>query len=149
MDDQHEEFEHIPWGELLASTDDGRRRALYLVAGAVGALVLGGVMTRALSSPAAPQPAPAPVAVATTPIATAPMPTTPAVALPVPPPVTTTTTTLAAPVLYAEADLMAFPPDLGARAAVARAEWFVTDYFTADLEPNGTADLRGALPAGV
>ena len=44
---------------------------------------------------------------------------------------------------------MAFPPDWAARAAVARAEWFVTDFFTADLEPNGTGDLRGALPAGV
>jgi len=148
VDDQHEEVESIPWGELLASSDDGRRRALYLVAGAVGALVLGVVMTRALSSPPPPQPAPAPVA--TTVPATLAIPIAPALTVPaVPPGSTSTTTTLAAPVLYAEADLMAFPPDLSARAAVTRAEWFVTDYFTADLEPNGTADLRGALPAGV
>ncbi len=149
MDDQHEEVEHIPWGELLASNDDGRRRALYLAAGALGALVLGVVVTRALSSPAAPQPVEVPVAVVET---TTSVPTTVTVLVAVPatdPPTTTTTTTVPAPVLYTEADLMAFPSDLGSRAAVARAEWFVTDYFTADLEPNGTADLRGALPAGV
>ena len=147
MDDQHEEVEHIPWGELLASSDDGRRRALYLAAGAVAALVLGIVVTRALSSPPAPDPAP----IAVTVPATLPVPVTVVVTVPVtePPPTTVPTTTLPVPVLYTEADLMAFPPDLAARAAVARAEWFVTDYFTADLEPNGTADLRGALPAGV
>jgi len=149
VDDQHEEVEQIPWGELLASNDDGRRRVLYLAAGALGALVLGVVVTRALSSPAAPQPVPAPVAVAATTVATVPVQATVPATVPAPPPVTTTTTTVVAPVLYTEADLMAFPPDLSARAAVARAEWFVTDYFTADLEPNGTADLRGALPVGV
>ena len=151
MDDQHEEVEHIPWGELLASNDDGRRRALYLAAGALGALVLGVVMTRALSSPAAPQPEPVQVAVAATTMATVPPVTTVPVTAPAPEPptTTTTTTTLPAPVLYREVDLMAFPPDLGARAAVARAEWFVTDYFTADLEPNGTGDVRAALPTGV
>jgi hypothetical protein len=62
---------------------------------------------------------------------------------------TTTTAALAAPsLLYREADLMAFPSTPAERAAVARAEWFVTDYFTADLEPTGSADLRAALPAG-
>ncbi|MBU1492351.1 MAG: hypothetical protein KJ956_00075 [Actinobacteria bacterium] len=150
MDDHHEEVEHIPWGELLASHDDGRRRALYLAAGALGALVLGVVVTRALSSPAPPQPEPAPVAVAEATTTTVPpAPITVVVEVPATDPPTTTTSSLPAPVLYTEADLMAFPFDLGARAAVARAEWFVTDYFTADLEPNGTADLRGALPVGV
>ena len=43
---------------------------------------------------------------------------------------------------------MAFPATPGERAAVARAEWFVTDYFTADLEPTGSADVRAALPGG-
>ena len=43
---------------------------------------------------------------------------------------------------------MADPPDPGARAAVVRAEWFVTDYFTADLEPDGSAEVRAALPTG-
>jgi len=161
VDDQHEEVEHIPWGELMASTDDGRRRVMYLAAGALGALVLGVVITRAVSVPGAPapEPIPEPVAAAVVTTTTLPAPVTlPAVPVPAPVPdpvpettttTTTTPTTIPAPVLYREADLMAFPPDWGVRAAVTRAEWFVTDFFTADLEPNGTADLRGALPAGV
>jgi hypothetical protein len=147
VDDQHEEVEHIPWGELLASTDDGRRRVLYLIAGALAAMVVGVVVSRAVSAPAAPQPIAPAIELATTIPVAAPIPTT--VPTPTVPPETTTTTTAAAPVLYREADLMAFAPDLAMRAAVVRAEWFVTDYFTADLEPNGTADVRGALPAGV
>ncbi|HEX5631456.1 MAG TPA: hypothetical protein VFY15_07335, partial [Acidimicrobiia bacterium] len=51
--------------------------------------------------------------------------------------------------LYTEADLMAMPPDPAARVAMVRAEWFVTDYFTADLEPSGSADVRAALPAAI
>lgn len=41
---------------------------------------------------------------------------------------------------------MADPPDPGERAAIVRAEWFVTDFFTADYEPTGSADVRAALP---
>jgi hypothetical protein len=52
-------------------------------------------------------------------------------------------------ILYREADLMALAPGVASRAAVARAEWFVTDFFTADLEPDGVADVRAALPEGV
>ena len=150
MDDQHEEVEHIPWGELMASGGDRGRRVLYLGAGALGALVVGILGARLFSSPPPAQPDPVPVAVETT------VPVTVTVLVPVPETVpeavleTTTTTTLPPlPVLYREADLMAFPADWAARAAMARAEWFVTDFFTADLEPNGSADIRGALPVGV
>ncbi|MCJ7725481.1 MAG: hypothetical protein MUP76_03730, partial [Acidimicrobiia bacterium] len=121
MDDQHEEVEHIPWGELLASNDDGRRRTLYLAAGAVAALVLGIVVTRALTSPSVPQSTPAPVAEAVA--STVPVPVTVVVTVPATDPTTTTTATPPVPVLYTEADLMAFPPDLAARAAATRAEW--------------------------
>ncbi|MCB2224910.1 MAG: hypothetical protein KQH83_12140 [Actinobacteria bacterium] len=150
MDDQHEEVEHIPWGELLAPPDDGRRRFLYLVAGALAALVLGVIVARMFASPST---APADTGAAAAPVTAASAAGAPPSTLPAgtvaPAAPTTTTTTVAPPVLYSEADLMAFPPDLARRAAIARAEWFVTDYFTADLEPNGTADIRGALPAGV
>lgn len=166
MDDQHEEVERIPWGELLASTGDGGRRYLYLAAAAVGALALAVVVTRALSSPSTPPSTSLGVVDTTAPTvppaasapATAAAPPTGPTATTVPPlesPTTATTiattvaTTAPVPVLYSEADLLAFPDDLGARAAVARAEWFVTDYFTADLEPNGTTDVRSALPGGV
>jgi hypothetical protein len=147
VDDQHEEVEHIPWGELLASTGDGRRRLIYLAAGALAAVVLGMVVARLFAS----SPEPAPVAVETPAAATTPQ--VPVVTVPVAMPeataAATSSTTVPAPVLYREADLMAFPPEWEARAAAARAEWFVTDFFTADLEPNGVADVRGALPAGV
>jgi len=147
VDDQHEEVEHIPWGELLTSPDDGRRRMIDLAAGALGAVVLGMVLARLFSS--APDPAPvaveAPVATAAPQVSVVTVP----VAVPETTSATTTSTTVPAPILYREADLMAFPPEWEARAAAARAEWFVTDFFTADLEPNGVADVRGALPAGV
>ncbi len=130
--DGHEELESIPWSELDRSIPGGRRRALYLVAGAVMALSVGMVVARAVGSPGDPPAVPSTLAPTTV----------------VTEPATTVDTTVA-PVLYEESELVAVPLDDQARAAVARAEWFVTDYFTADLEPNGTADLRGALPAGI
>jgi hypothetical protein len=125
---------------------------LYLAAGAVGALVLGVIVARTWLAPSG-APAPAAVTAASTTGAAPPVPhpadatTSSATSSPL-----TTVGTLAdIPVpgpLYSEADLMAFPTGTEERAAVARAEWFVTDYFTADLEPNGSADVRTALPAG-
>ena len=133
MDEQHEEVEHIPWGELLAGADDGRRRIVYLAAGAIAALALGVVVSRTLASPSNPAPEPAPLVMESAPPATAPITVAPATAPPsaatVPAATTTmpaTTTTVPAPVLYREADLVACPPDLAMRAAVARAEWFFT-----------------------
>ena len=137
--EEHEEFEQIPWSELTTRPPDGKRRLIYLVAGGLGALLLVVLVARAFLSPSPAEPvAPAiTVALAET--------TTSSVAA--------TATTVAAvssapSLLYREADLMAFPVTPGERAAVARAEWFVTDYFTADLEPTGSADVRAALPVG-
>ena len=50
---QTEEFEQIPWSQLLPPADDGRRRILYLVAGIVVALVAGVVAARWFADPAA------------------------------------------------------------------------------------------------
>jgi hypothetical protein len=131
--DGHEEIESIPWSELDRAVSGNRRRALYVAAGTVAALSVGMVVARAVWTPSDP----------------------PAVASTLAPPtvvtepIVTQVETTIAPILYDEAELVAVPLDDGARTAVARAEWFVTDYFTADLEPNGTADLRGALPTGV
>jgi hypothetical protein len=130
--DEREELEHVPWAELMAEAEpeDRRRRALYLVAGALGSMVLGVLIARSWWAPSAGvnlAPGTTVVAAAETP------PTLPDIpGLP----------------LYSEADLMADPPDPFARAAIVRAEWFVTDYFTSDFEPNGSADVRAALPAG-
>jgi hypothetical protein len=128
IDDGHEEIESIPWSELARATSPGRRRTMYLAAGAIAFLAIGVVLARTLSS----RPS----------VVVSPASATTAVPMEAP------DTTVASAVLYEEADLLAVAPDDGVRAAVARAEWFVTDYFTADLEPNGTADLRSALPSG-
>jgi hypothetical protein len=127
--DHTDDVESVPWSELLDVTDpsDDRRRIAYMAAGLVGAVVLGAVIARAWWSPSAPTI----IAPAST------------VAAPAEDAVTTTVATLP---LYSEADLMADPPDPGARAAVMRAEWFVSDYFTADYEPTGSGDVRAALP---
>lgn len=52
------------------------------------------------------------------------------------------------PQLYSEADLMAVLPDEEMRAAAMRAEWFVTDFFTAD-ESVGQDRILSGLPEGV
>ena len=126
-----EELEHVPWADLMAESEpeDRRSRAIYLGAAIVGAMVLGVIVARTWwAAPAMPTPV-------------APSAEVPIVA-----------TTLPAPPelpLYSEADLMADPPDPATRLAIIRAEWFVTDYFTADLEPSGSAEVRAALPASV
>jgi len=137
--DDHEEFEQIPWSELTTRPPNGRKRLIYMVAGGVGVLVLVVLVARAFTSSSPAQPLAPAVTVAQTDTSVA-----GEVA-------STTTAVAAAPapsLLYREADLMAFPATPAERAAVARAEWFVTDYFTADLEPSGSTDVRAALPGG-
>jgi hypothetical protein len=136
--EEHEEFEQIPWSELTTRPPDGRRRLIYLVAGGLGALILVVLVARAFmsSSPTEPVAPSITLALTETTASTSASVTTAAAASPAP------------SLLYREADLMAFPATPGERAAVARAEWFVTDYFTADLEPTGSADVRAALPGG-
>ncbi len=131
----NETVEAVPWEGLLeeAEPGDGLRRTIYLVAGLLGAVVLGAIVARSWWAPSPPvimAPAAGDVAAAAPvdplePPVDAPRPTSP---------------------LYSEADLMADPPDPEERTAVARAEWFVTDFFTADYEPTGSADVRAALP---
>lgn len=134
MDDR-EELEQVPWQDLLAEAEPGdeRRRAMYLGAGLVGAMLVGVVVARTWW-----EPGPPPVPVAPSGVIEETEPTTEPVAVP----------ELPALPLYSEADLMALPPDPAERAAMARAEWFVVDYFTADLDPSGSADVRSALPGG-
>jgi len=131
---EHEEVESVPWGDLLeeARPRPDVRRVAYIAAGLVGAVVMGAVIARAWWTPSAPT-----VIAPASPVASA-------ADGPQAAPSASTTTTV--PPLYSEADLMADPPDPEARAAVTRAEWFVTDYFTADFEPTGSADIRAALP---
>ena len=122
MDDR-ETVEHIPWAELTSRPGIDQR----LVYAAVGmaALIVGVLAGKVFLSGGEPTPlAPTTMVVASS---------------------TTTTTTLP---LYSEADLYAADVTSPERAAATRAEWFVTDFFTTDLDPAGGADVRAALPDG-
>lgn len=162
MNDDHEELEHIPWSELMADTRPDPRRFVSLGAGVLAVLAIGVIAGRALSSPDTPDPVvvadagePAPtqttVAEATTVVPVPVETTASAVTTTTPEPAGLPTTTAPpdpSPPLYTEADLRAVPEEAFVRAAVARAEWFVTDYFTADSEENGVSDILGALLPG-
>jgi len=139
--EEHEEFEHIPWSQLVERRSVAGGRILRIGAAIVGAVVLGIVAGRAFG-PAAPAGEPGPSATASA-----------AGDIPVSSTVAPTTTfgegaLPQLPGLYSEADLMALPPVGPERAAATRAEWFVYDYFTADMEPSGSADVAAALPSG-
>lgn len=114
-----DEYEEIPWSTLLSEHQQGRTRTLYLAAAVIVAVVAGFVGIRWLTSPDHGDGS----AVA------APADTTTIVADEADESTTTTTTTIA---VLSEADLMAVQPAIAELSAVARAEWFVTDYFTVD-----------------
>lgn len=138
--DDHEEFERVPWSDLTAAASPSRSRPLYLAAALVGAIVIGVLAGRILGKPAGDPAAPGASVIAKDAgdeTSTSSVPDAPSAAIPP-----------GAPGLYSEADLMAVPSAGPEMAAAARAEWFVTDYFTADMEPTGSADVLGALPAG-
>ena len=128
--EEREELEHVPWADLMAESEpeDRRRRAMYLGIGMVGALVLGVIVARSWwATPSVPTPL-APAAERRLRSRHCPMPRicrctarrTSWPILPIPPP-----------------------------GSPWCAEWFVADYFTADLEPSGSADVRAALPPSV
>ena len=111
-----DEYEEIPWNTLLTEHRTGRAKTLYLAAGAIVAVVVVVVGYRWLTSPGHGDDAAFAAPVETTTTVVVVDQTTP------------TTTT----VVLSEADLMAVPPAISELSAVARAEWFVTDFFTVD-----------------
>jgi hypothetical protein len=111
-----DEYEEIPWSTLLTEHRQGRTKTLYMAAGVIIAVVIGFVGVRWFTAPGhGEQPALA-----------APVETTTTEAAAVEDEPSTTT------IVQSEADLMAVVPAVAELAAVARAEWFVTDYFTVD-----------------
>lgn len=110
-----DEYEEIPWSTLLAEHRRGRAKTLYLAASAIVAVVVAVVVFRYLTTPGHGDGSALAAAIETS--------TTAIVESTVP-----TSTTVA----LSEADLMAVPPGISELSAVARAEWFVTDYFTVD-----------------
>lgn len=133
-----EEFEHIPWSNLLSEHRRERGRSLYLAAGIVIALAVGALGARLLFGGDAgggepSQPPPEPVQVA------------PTIPSSLPP---DTIATAEEESLPSEADLMAFLPAPEELLAVARAEWFVSDYFTIDGAESGATDVTSAFVGG-
>jgi hypothetical protein len=110
-----DEYEEIPWSTLLTEHRQGRAKTLYLAAALIVAVVGVVVGFRWLTSPGHGDGA----------AFSAPVETTTTAASDEPDPTTTTE-------VLSEADLMAAAPAITELSAVARAEWFVTDYFTVD-----------------
>jgi len=111
-----DEYEEMPWSTLFTEHRQGRAKTLYMAAAVIVAVIVGFVGIRWLAAPGhGEQPAlAAPVETTTTEAVVA---------------ETESSTTTA---VLSEADLMAVVPAVAELAAVARAEWFVTDYFTVD-----------------
>ena len=134
-----EEYEQIPWSSLLSEQDDPRRKMMYTAAAVIRAVVVGVVGVRAISGPATGTIVPLPPAgvIDVTPDIAAPAPTTGDAPLVIPPDLPEAEAivpgTADTPLdLLSEADLMAVLPNQEMRAAAARAEWFVADFFTVD-----------------
>ena len=127
-----EEFEQIPWANLVAEQEDGIDRRIYLAAGVVGLLVIAVFGMRLLGGGS--QPAPPPVSGLEQP------PTSIAVIEPVAPPPTS--------MVIAEADLRAEEPlvvETPNRLTEVTAEWFVTDWFTRDGSEETVRSIRAAI----
>jgi hypothetical protein len=142
----HDEFETIPWATLAEEIDRGKHRTMALtVAAAVAVGILAFMVVRTVRQPpgtvvevpetSAAVVAPGPPATATATASTT-APPTGAVPDPAAPAAS------AGSVVYSEADLRAGVPDVDTRLAVARAEWFVSEYFSTG-EVGG-----GVLPEG-
>ena len=146
MEHEHEEVEQIPWAMLADQLEGGRRRSLGMLALAVAAAVIVAVV--ALNVLRRPSGTTVEIVPGTTEVAAAAaaptLPEPPADASPADAAATEPTpTALPAPGLYSEADLMAVAPEHDLRLVAARAEWFVSDYFTvlgADDPVDGLAD---------
>jgi hypothetical protein len=104
---------------------------VYLAAGAIAVASLGALAGRSIGRNAQALPGPVPVTVAAPVAATLPPP------LPDP-----------ERAVLSEADLMAVTPGVDEVSAAARAEWFVTDYFSTSGDPGAQQHVLDALPEG-
>jgi hypothetical protein len=143
-----DEYEEIPWSTLLTEHRQGRSRTLYLAAAVIVAAVIGFVGIRWLTSPDHGDQSGLVAPAGTT--------TTEGIVEEFESTTTTTTTTT----ILSEADLMAVQPSIAELSAIARAEWFVTDYFTVDgplpeelisafVNDAALPDLPGAADADI
>ncbi len=132
-----EQYEEIPWAQLLADDQQRRRRTRWITVAVLTILAL--LAVAAIRRSAAPEPAAAMPAPAST---SAPSSTTST---------TGTTTSLAnTGMVVSEAALRATTTSVLVDEIVKlRAETFVADYFTVDGDPAVVAELEASLAAGV
>lgn len=134
---EDEQYEHIPWSQLGDGNGPRWRPIVYGIAVVVGAIVVGVVVARWLAAPGHGE-------------AAEPSTTPPSSAAPDAPPSTIAGDVAAAqPTTSAaltEADLMAsIPSPKMERAVRMRAEWFVTDYFTVDGDPEAAGEIESSF----
>jgi hypothetical protein len=124
-----EVFEHLPWAQLAEPSREKKPWVVLLVAGAIASAAFGGLAGRSIGR----SPESSPMAVPTT--VTAPI---------------VTTWSLLEPVSerFSEADLLAETPGRSELSAAARAEWFVSDYFSTGGDPGAHQPVLAALPEG-
>lgn len=120
---EHEEREDIPWSSLVAHVEDGSDRRWYVVGVAIGVVVLAFVGVRFLGT-----------------MGSGASPSGPAA----PPPTSTSTTVLEPALVIAESELTNDRP-VDTMHVVARAEWFVADYYTRDGSDATVSALQDAV----
>lgn len=129
---EHEEREEIPWSSLVAQVEEGSDRRWYIVAVAVGLVVVAFVGLRFLGmTRGAEQPTDIDARSSSTNTTVA-----------------ETSLSDEAALIVAEEDLTS-AADVGTMHVVTRAEWFVADFFTVDGSDATEADLRAALGEGL
>jgi hypothetical protein len=133
--ERNEVYERIPW-ETLEEKKGDRSWLMFAVAGAVvlGALAYSYMGNRPVVAPQG-----------TTPVVTTAE--TVSAAVPLPPVAVATPST--SPLITAEADLYAVPPERIIDRVLAHAEWFVAEYLTVDGSEQGRETLSSLLPEGV
>jgi hypothetical protein len=136
-----EEYEHIPWSNLVADTQPSIDRRLYLVGGGIAVIVILIFAFRMFGS-AAPVGIAQPVTVSS-PVTGSPVEANVPEAVAAPPEVVSSVT---------EADLMAAGADPSTeRIDVAEffAEWFVTDFYTRDGSSETLTSLRAVVSESI
>ncbi|HEY5579485.1 MAG TPA: hypothetical protein VIL12_07360 [Acidimicrobiia bacterium] len=132
QEEEPEQMERIPWAELVAQPRIRRPWVAYAV---IGSVVLGAAWMLGTRSPQVPP--------------TATLPDIEAAPVTAPEPLITPTEPEVVAPLYSEADLMAVGPVTDPQSVLARAEWFVLDYFTNDGDEVHRAEVFDVLPEGV
>jgi hypothetical protein len=138
-----QEYEQIPWSHLVPVQKDRSMQLALLVVVIVAAL-LAIVLFLRRSPEATPVAAPSPPSSV---VVNPEQPT--AVLSPTPPEPSAVESAVPQPQIYSEADLMAALPPRPELEAIARAEWFVTDFFTVDGDRSLADAVAATLPDAV